>query len=46
MPSHWNRYCQYLVRYEDLGISLDVSRMDFKPGFFATMQPPNKRKKA
>ena len=39
MPSHWNRYCQYLVRYEDLGISLDVSRMNFKPGFLTAMTP-------
>ena len=39
MSSHWNRYCQYLVRYEDLGISLDVSRMNFKPGFLTAMQP-------
>ena len=39
MPSHWNRYCQYLIRYEDLGISLDVSRMNFKSGFLAAMQP-------
>lgn len=39
MSSHWNRYCQYLVRYEDLGISLDVSRMNFKSGFLKAMQP-------
>ena len=43
MSSSWNRYCQYLVRYEDLGISLDVSRMDFKPGFFKAMQPKVKQ---
>jgi glucose-6-phosphate isomerase len=38
MASHYQRYCQYLVRYEDLGISLDVSRMNFADGFPASMQ--------
>lgn len=38
MSRLWKRYCQYLVRYEDLGISLDVSRMNFPEGYLASMQ--------
>jgi glucose-6-phosphate isomerase len=34
----WNRYCTYLVRYEELGISLDVSRMNFPDGYLASMR--------
>lgn len=33
----WERYQKYLVRYEDLGFSLDVSRMDFSDDFIADM---------
>ncbi len=38
MASLYSRYCEYLVRYEDLGISLDVSRMNFPEGFLPSMQ--------
>lgn len=38
MSSLWNRYCTHLVRYEDLGISLDVSRMNFPDGFLTSMK--------
>lgn len=35
----WQRYQKHLVRYPDLGISLDISRMTFADDFFATMAP-------
>ena len=38
MSQLWNRYCTYLVRYEDLGISLDVSRMNFADDFLPSVQ--------
>ncbi len=31
--SHWSRYQTHLIRHEDLGISLDVSRMHFDDAF-------------
>lgn len=37
--NHWNRYQKHLVRYADLGLSLDISRMDFADDFFAKMEP-------
>lgn len=36
--SLWNRYAAHLLRYEDLGFTLDISRMRFGDDFFATMQ--------
>lgn len=39
MTSLWNRYQQYLVRNDELGISVDISRMRFGEDFFATMEP-------
>ncbi|HWB05457.1 MAG TPA: glucose-6-phosphate isomerase [Verrucomicrobiales bacterium] len=38
MASLFQRYCQHLVRYEDMGISLDVSRMNFGDDFLTSMQ--------
>ncbi len=35
----WQRYQKHLVRYPDLGISLDISRMNFSDDFFAKMKP-------
>ncbi|WP_206170975.1 glucose-6-phosphate isomerase [Phragmitibacter flavus] len=35
----WTRYQQHLLRYPDLGFSLDISRMNFDDGFFAKMEP-------
>jgi len=32
----WQRYQQYLVRYSDLGFSIDVSRMKFDDSFLAS----------
>jgi len=39
MPAQslWERYQAHLVRYNDLGIWLDISRMRFDDGFFAQM---------
>ena len=37
--SLWGRYQAYLLRYEDLGFTLDISRMRFSDGFLAQMQP-------
>src|SRR5256885_15384307 len=41
MPSSslWQRFQQYFVHYDDLGFSLDISRMNFPDDFFETMQP-------
>ena len=37
--SLWDRYHKYCLRYEDLGISLDISRMRFTNDFLAKIQP-------
>ena len=41
--SLWNRYCASIIRYEDLGISLDVSRMNYPDGYFETMGAASER---
>jgi len=41
--NHWNRFQKHFVRYTDLGVSLDISRMDFPDDFFAKMEPLTKR---
>lgn len=35
--SGWSRFEQYFLSYEDLGISVDISRMDFPEDFFTGM---------
>jgi glucose-6-phosphate isomerase len=35
----WQRFQKHLVRYPDLGFTLDISRMTFGDDFFARMQP-------
>ena len=35
--SLWNRFQQYFLSYEDLGISVDISRMNFPEDYFAGM---------
>jgi glucose-6-phosphate isomerase len=35
----WPRFQKYFLRYEDLDLSIDISRMRFPDDFFATMQP-------
>ena len=37
--SLWQRFQQYFVHYDDLGFSLDISRMRFPDDFFEKMQP-------
>src|SRR4051812_10590844 len=37
--SLWPRFKKYFVRYGDLGVSIDVSRMRFADNFFQEMQP-------
>ena len=41
MPTNslWQRFQQYFLSYDDLGFSLDISRMRFPDGFFEEMQP-------
>ena len=41
MSAHslWGRFQQYFLRYDDLGFSLDISRMRFSDDFFLVMQP-------
>src|SRR5687767_15132514 len=40
MSSLWDRFQQYYVAHEGLGISLDVSRMRFTEDWLAGMQAP------
>ena len=35
----WQRYQQHLLRYTDLGLTLDISRMNFAGDFIAKMKP-------
>ncbi|MFZ4764971.1 MAG: glucose-6-phosphate isomerase, partial [Roseimicrobium sp.] len=35
----WQRFHSRLIRYNDLGVSLDASRMDFADDFVASMKP-------
>jgi glucose-6-phosphate isomerase len=37
--SLWQRFQQYYLRYDDLGFSLDISRMRFPKNFLEKMQP-------
>ena len=37
--SLWERFKQYFLRYDDLGFSIDISRMRFPDDFFERMQP-------
>src|SRR5690242_6281729 len=37
--SLWQRFQDYFLRYDDLGFSIDISRMRFPAGFFEKMQP-------
>jgi glucose-6-phosphate isomerase len=37
--SLWQRFQQYYLRYDDIGFSLDISRMRFPDGFLKKMQP-------
>src|SRR6476660_4255767 len=36
--SLWSRFQQYFLRYDDLGFSIDISRMRFPDGFFEEMK--------
>ncbi len=37
--SLWQRFQQYFLRYDDLGFSIDISRMKFPDDFFDKMRP-------
>src|SRR5438477_11826530 len=37
--SLWQRFQQCFLRYDDLGFSIDISRMKFPDDFFIKMQP-------
>jgi len=37
--SLWPRFQQYFLRYDDIGFSMDISRMRFADDFFGKMQP-------
>ena len=41
--SHWSRFQKHYVRYADLGVSLDISRMNFADDFFSKMEPLTQR---
>ena len=36
--NHWQRFQKHFLRYEDLGISLDISRMNFADDFLSKME--------
>ena len=38
--SLWQRFQSFYLRYDDLGFSLDISRMRFPDGFLEEMEPP------
>ena len=38
--SLWQRFQHYFLRYDDLGFSLDISRMRFPDDFLEKMRPP------
>jgi len=38
--SLWPRFQKHFLRYDDLGFSVDISRMSFPDGFIASMQAP------
>jgi len=38
MPD-WKRYCDYLCHVGQIGLSLDISRMNFDKGFFERLEP-------
>jgi glucose-6-phosphate isomerase len=35
----WDRYRRHLCRADQIGLTLDISRMNFEPGFFERMEP-------
>jgi glucose-6-phosphate isomerase len=37
--SLWQRFQEFFLRYDDLGFSIDISRMKFPDDFFDTMRP-------
>lgn len=37
--SLWQRFQRYFLRYDDLGFSIDISRMKFPDDFFGQMRP-------
>ena len=37
--SLWQRFQQYFLRYDELGFSIDISRMKFPDDFFDQMRP-------
>ena len=39
LQSLWQRFQRYYLRYDDLGFSIDISRMRFPEGFFEAMKP-------
>jgi glucose-6-phosphate isomerase len=39
MSSLWDRFQSYFLEYEEVGFTIDVSRMRFADDFFAKMQP-------
>src|SRR6185369_578664 len=39
----WKRYCNHLCTCPELGLSLDISRMNFGDGFFERMEPAMQR---
>ncbi len=39
LSSLWQRFQRYFLRYDDLGFSIDISRMKFPDDFFEKMRP-------
>ena len=43
MSSLWPRFRQHFLEYDDIGLSIDISRMRFADDFFSRMQPEVER---
>jgi len=37
--NHWKRYCHYFCHCQEIGLSLDISKMNHDDDFFARMRP-------
>src|SRR5438876_8757519 len=35
----WKRFQKYYLEYSNIGLSLDISRMNFADGFLSSMEP-------
>jgi glucose-6-phosphate isomerase len=41
--SDWKRYCEFLYDCPEIGLLMDISRLNFEPGFFDRIEPEMQR---